>query len=65
MTEYMLSVHTGTSAPRQPMTPEQQRQGYERIAELEAEMEAAGAFVYSARLSARTPKRRSTSAAST
>ena len=51
MPQYMLSVHTGTSAPREPMTDEQQRQGYAAIAGLEAEMEAAGAFVFSARLS--------------
>jgi hypothetical protein len=50
MTQYMLSVHTQTGQPREPMTPEQQRQGYEKIAGLEAEMETAGAFVFSARL---------------
>ena len=51
MPQYMLSVHTGTNAPREPMTDEQQRQGYAAIAGLEAEMEAADAFVFSARLS--------------
>jgi hypothetical protein len=47
----MLSVHTATDEPREPMTEEQQREGYAKIAGLEAEMEAANAFVFSARLS--------------
>jgi hypothetical protein len=51
MSEYMLSVHTATVEPSQPMTAEQQREGYARIASLEAEMEAAKALVFSARLS--------------
>ena len=51
MPQYMLSVHTTTVEPREPMTAEQQREGYARIAGLEAEMEAAEAFVFSARLS--------------
>jgi hypothetical protein len=46
----MLSVHSATVEPSQPMTPEQQRDGFARIAGLEAELEAAGAFVLSARL---------------
>jgi hypothetical protein len=50
MTQYMLSVHTAATEPREPMTEEQQREGFARIAALEAEMEAAGAFVFSARL---------------
>jgi hypothetical protein len=50
MTQYMLSVHVANDGPREPMTEEQQRAGFARIAGLEAEMEAAGAFVYSARL---------------
>jgi hypothetical protein len=51
MPQYMLSVHTTMDQPREPMTEEQQRQGYARIAALEAEMEAVNAFVFSARLS--------------
>ena len=51
MTQYMLTVHTATAEPRESMTEEQQREGYARIAGLEAEMEAANAFVFSARLS--------------
>ena len=50
MPQYMLSVHTATDEPRRPMTEEQQREGFARIAGLEAEMEAADAFVFSARL---------------
>jgi hypothetical protein len=51
MPQFMLSVHTATVEPREPMTAEQQREGYARIAGLEAEIEAAEAFVFSARLS--------------
>ena len=51
MPQYMLSVHTAPAEPREPMTAEQEREGYARIAGLEAEMEAAEAFVFSARLS--------------
>ena len=51
MPQYMLSVHTATGEPREPMTDEQQREGFARIAGIEADMEAAGAFVFSARLS--------------
>jgi hypothetical protein len=51
MTQYMLAVHTPDAADRAPQTDEEMRQGYARIAGLEAEMESAGAFVYSARLS--------------
>jgi hypothetical protein len=51
MPQYMLSVHTATDEPQESMTQEQQRQGYARIAGVEAEMEAADAFVFSARLS--------------
>ncbi len=51
MTQYMLAVHTATGQPREPMTEEQQREGYAKVAGLEAEMERAEAFVFSARLS--------------
>lgn len=51
MTRYMLAVHTSASAePRQPMTGEEIRQGYELVAGLEREMNAANALVFSARL---------------
>ncbi len=51
MPQYMLSVHTAADESREPMTEEQQRDGFARIAGLESEMEAADAFVFSARLS--------------
>lgn len=54
MAEFMLSVHSAASEPgtaREPMTEEQAQAGWARIVALEAEMEARGAFVYSARLS--------------
>jgi hypothetical protein len=51
MPHFMLSVHTATGAPREPLSHEAQRAGYARIAGIEAEMEAAGVFVFSARLS--------------
>jgi hypothetical protein len=47
----MLSVQTATDEPRRSMTEEEQREGYAKVAGLEAEMEAADAFVFSARLS--------------
>jgi hypothetical protein len=51
MTRYMLSVHMASDPSAKPMTEEQARDGFARIAELEADMEAAKAFVFSARLS--------------
>ena len=51
MSQYMLSVHTAPRAPREPMSDEEQRAGYARIAGIEADMEAVGAFLFSARLS--------------
>jgi hypothetical protein len=51
MPQYMLSVHTATGEPRESMTDEQQKAGFARIAGVEADMEAAEAFVFSARLS--------------
>jgi hypothetical protein len=50
MTQYMLSVHTADGR-REPMSEEQQREGWTRIGAIEADLEAAGAFVFSARLS--------------
>ena len=51
MPQYMLSVHTATDEPRGSMSEQQQREGFAKIATLEADMEAADAFVFSARLS--------------
>jgi len=50
MPQYMLSVHTSGNGSREPMTEEQQRAGFAKVAGLEADMEAAKAFVFSARL---------------
>ena len=52
MSQYLLSVHTveGEVNERHPQTPEEMQAFMERIGTLEAEMEASGAFVFSARL---------------
>ena len=50
MTHYLLSVHTGAGQPEQAMTDDDMRQYGERITELEDEMRAAGALVFSGRL---------------
>lgn len=50
MPQFMLSVHTSANGRHEPMTEEEQRQGFAKIAGLEAQMEAADAFVFSARL---------------
>jgi hypothetical protein len=47
---YMLSVHSTDDEPPKPMTDEEMRQGHALVAGLEAEMKAAGAFVFSGRL---------------
>jgi hypothetical protein len=49
MTQYMLSVHTGAdggTGPAEPMTSE----GYQQVLALEEEMRAAGAWLFSGRL---------------
>ena len=51
MPKYMLSVHTASDEPGEPMSEEQQRAGFAKIAGIEADMEASEAFVFSARLS--------------
>jgi hypothetical protein len=50
MAEFLLSVHTVDGEPREPMTDEQMREFMERVAELERDMKAADALVYSGRL---------------
>ena len=53
MTQYMLSVHTGTGGgaqPAEPTTPEQMQQSYLQMQALEEEMKAAGAWRFSGRL---------------
>jgi hypothetical protein len=49
MTQYLLSVHTGADGgaePAEPMGPEQ----FQHVLALEEEMKAAGAFLFSGRL---------------
>ncbi len=50
MSQYLLSTYAGETSVREPMTPEDMQKSMERIGALEAEMEASGAFVFSARL---------------
>ncbi len=50
MSQYLLSVHTVVGETREPMSPEEMQASMERISTLEAEMEASGTFVFSARL---------------
>jgi hypothetical protein len=50
MARYLLSVHVGTDDRPEQMTEDQMRRGYQRVAQLEAEMRAADALVMSARL---------------
>jgi hypothetical protein len=52
MTQYMLSVYSGAdgSQPAEPMTPEQMQQSGQQIQALEEEMKAAGAWLFSGRL---------------
>jgi hypothetical protein len=47
---YLLSVHIVEGQPREPMTDEQMQDMMRRIGELEREMKAADALVYSGRL---------------
>jgi hypothetical protein len=50
MTRYLLSTHTVEGEQREPMTDEEMRATYERLAAIEQEMDASGAWVFSARL---------------
>lgn len=50
MSHFLLSVHTPADATPEEMSPEQMRAGYERVEQLESEMRAAGALVFSGRL---------------
>ena len=50
MTRYLLSAHSVEGQVREPMTEEQMRRSYGEVRALEAEMEAAGAFVLGGRL---------------
>jgi hypothetical protein len=50
MTRYLLSTHTVEGETREPMSEEQGRETYERLATIEQEMSRSGAWVFSARL---------------
>jgi hypothetical protein len=50
MTRYLLSTHTVEGEKREPMTDEEMRATYRRLAAIEREMNASGAWVFSARL---------------
>lgn len=52
MPQYLLSVHTDDRQSHPPTSDEEMRRGYEKIARLEAEMNAAGALLFSGRLEA-------------
>lgn len=52
MTQYLLSVHAVDGAAPPPMTEEELRAGFHRIAGLEEELQASGAWVFSGRLTA-------------
>ncbi|MGV8964660.1 MAG: YciI family protein [Cellulomonas sp.] len=50
MTHYLVSLHTVQGQAREPMTEAQMQQSSARIAAVEADMRAAGAWVFSGRL---------------
>jgi hypothetical protein len=50
MAQYLLSVHIGNAGVREPMSEEDMRRGFDRIASIEAEMKASDALVFSGRL---------------
>jgi hypothetical protein len=50
MTRYLLSTHTIEGEQREPMSDEQMRETYQRLAAVEKEMSDRGAWVFSARL---------------
>jgi hypothetical protein len=50
MPEYMLSVHSVDGEAREPMTDERMQEFMRHVRDLEREMNAAGALVYSGRL---------------
>ncbi len=49
MSQFMLAVY-GSDEPRQPMTDDEMRAGFALVHELEAQMRAENALVYSGRL---------------
>jgi hypothetical protein len=50
MVRYMLSVHSCEGELREQMTEEEMRQSHARLGQIEQEMAAAGAWVFSGRL---------------
>src|SRR5260221_3663672 len=50
MTQYLLSAHSVEGEVRDPMTVEAMQQSYKQVSTLEAEMKAAGAWVFAGRL---------------
>jgi len=50
MPRYLLSTHSVEGEQREPMTDEQMRATYQRLTAIEEEMNASGAWVFSARL---------------
>jgi hypothetical protein len=50
MTKYLLSTHTLEGEEREPVSEEQMRETYQRLATIEQEMSDSGAWVFSARL---------------
>jgi hypothetical protein len=50
MARYLLSVHSRAGAVREPMSEEEMRTSHERLGEIEQEMKATGAWVFSGRL---------------
>jgi hypothetical protein len=50
MTRYLLSTHTAEGEEREPMSEEQGRETYRRLAAIEQELSDSGAWVFSARL---------------
>ena len=50
MPRYLLTTHSVEGEQREPMTDEQMRETYQRLIAIEQEMNASGAWVFSARL---------------
>jgi hypothetical protein len=50
MTQYMLAVHTGNGARREPMSPEQMQESWRTINAIEEDLKTSGAWLFSGRL---------------
>jgi len=50
VTKYLLAVHTANDRPPHPMSDEEMRQGFEQVAAIERDMNAANALLFSGRL---------------